>query len=321
MNTFDFSVWLESLQQLTRNQRARLKETLSHAEHQQAIINILEQVKKPTCAHCQSLSLYRWGKRSGLQRYRCRDCGHTFNVLSGSSLAHLRHKELWLSYGQALIEGMTVRKAASRCSIHKNTSFRWRHRFLKPAANIKSEHFEGVVEADETFFPYSEKGARHLSRKARRRGGERHQRGTGSEQVPVLILRDRHGATADFQLEHADLAHIKPILSERIAADAVLCTDGALVYRSATKLLSLAHRRLNISKGIRVLGRVYHIQNVNAYDSRLKGWMRRFHGVATKYLENYLGWRRWLERSGGNVIADEAIATAVKIHFQPLMQT
>jgi hypothetical protein len=33
----------------------------------------------------------------------------------------------------------------------------------------------------------------------------------------------------------------------------------------------------------------FHIQNVNAYDSRLKEWIRRFHGVATKYLENYVG--------------------------------
>ncbi len=38
-----------------------------------------------------------------------------------------------------------------------------------------------------------------------------------------------------------------------------------------------------------------HIQNVNAYDSRLKGWMRRFHGVATVYLSSYLGWRRLLD--------------------------
>ncbi len=39
----------------------------------------------------------------------------------------------------------------------------------------------------------------------------------------------------------------------------------------------------------------FHIQNVNAYDSRLKGWMKRFHGVSTKYLKHYLGWRRLLE--------------------------
>ena len=50
-----------------------------------------------------------------------------------------------------------------------------------------------------------------------------------------------------------------------------------------------------------MLDGVFHIQNVNAYDSRLKNWMRRFHGVATKYLEHYLGWRRLLERYRGTI--------------------
>ncbi len=60
----------------------------------------------------------------------------------------------------------------------------------------------------------------------------------------------------------------------------------------------MAHRAVNLSKGIRVLAGVYHIQNVNAYHSRLKEWMRRFHGVATKYLDHYLGWRRMIETFG-----------------------
>jgi hypothetical protein len=29
----------------------------------------------------------------------------------------------------------------------------------------------------------------------------------------------------------------------------------------------------------------------------VKGWMDQFHGVATKYIPNYLGWRRMYERS------------------------
>jgi hypothetical protein len=41
-----------------------------------------------------------------------------------------------------------------------------------------------------------------------------------------------------------------------------------------------------------------HINNVNAYRARLKEWLRRFHGVATKNLPNYLGWRRTLEALG-----------------------
>ena len=38
-----------------------------------------------------------------------------------------------------------------------------------------------------------------------------------------------------------------------------------------------------------------HINNVNAYHGRLKQWLNRFNGVATKSLPNYLGWRRALE--------------------------
>ena len=33
-----------------------------------------------------------------------------------------------------------------------------------------------------------------------------------------------------------------------------------------------------------------HINNVNAYHGRLKQWLSRFNGVATKNLPNYLGW-------------------------------
>ena len=38
--------------------------------------------------------------------------------------------------------------------------------------------------------------------------------------------------------------------------------------------------------------------NVNAYHGRLKQWLNRFNGVATKNLPNYLGWRRALEAWG-----------------------
>ena len=41
-----------------------------------------------------------------------------------------------------------------------------------------------------------------------------------------------------------------------------------------------------------------HINTVNAYHRRLKQWLNRFNGVATKNLPNYLGWRRALEAWG-----------------------
>jgi hypothetical protein len=55
----------------------------------------------------------------------------------------------------------------------------------------------------------------------------------------------------------------------------------------------------------------FHINNVNAYHGRLKEWLRRFHGVATKNLPNYLGWRRTLEVLGPNVTAADLILGAI----------
>jgi hypothetical protein len=46
--------------------------------------------------------------------------------------------------------------------------------------------------------------------------------------------------------------------------------------------------------------RIFYIQNDNAYDSRLKGLMQRVNGVATQYLDSYLGGRRSCERNKEN---------------------
>jgi hypothetical protein len=51
---------------------------------------------------------------------------------------------------------------------------------------------------------------------------------------------------------------------------------------------------LNASKKRRVSD-VYHIQNVNSYHGRFKGWLNRFNGVSSKFLDNYLVWFRFLD--------------------------
>ena len=80
----------------------------------------------------------------------------------------------------------------SSSGVAKTTSFRWRHRFLTDLAELKATSLTGIVEADETSFPLSFKGSRQLPRLPHLRGHAIHQRGTGNEQVPVLVLRDRH---------------------------------------------------------------------------------------------------------------------------------
>lgn len=162
--------------------------------------------------------------------------------------------------------------------------------------SLNASWLEGIIEADETLFPYSEKGSRTLSRSPRKRGMKASKRGRSKEDwVSVLTVRDRGKHTFEAILPDVSEESLANELKGKLQKDSVLCTDGLQPYVAISLRNDLIHKRLNVSAGIRVIDKVFHIQNVNAYHSRLKGWMTRFHGVATKYLDHYLGWHRYMD--------------------------
>jgi transposase-like protein len=300
MRTEDFPDWLSKSSELTPSQRQQAIDHLSQKQEPDEVIGAIVG-PNPPCPHCHHAPCSRWGNAPGLPRYRCGACGKTFNALTKTPVARLRRRECWTAYAQAMIAGETVRAAARRCGVHKNTSFRWRPRFLAKLCGTKPLHLHGIVEADETYFLESFTGSRNLPRPARKRGGKAAKRGLSDEQIPVLIARDRTTATTDAVLESANTQEVRAVLEPILDPDAVLCSDGSAVFVALAKQLHIAHQPVNLSAGIRVVDNAFHIQNVNAYDSRLKGWMYRFHGVATKYLPNYLGWHRCLEWFSGTL--------------------
>jgi len=250
----------------------------------------------PCCGRCSSKNVRGWSSQSDLKRYRCRECGKTFNALTGTPLAQLHRRDAWFAYAQALADGVSLRKAAQRCGIALDTSFRWRHRFLAAAKDVKAKAVKGIVEADETFIRKSAKGSKRLVGRAPRKRGTSAKPGLSSDDyAPVLIVRDRHGATLDHVLPDLEAPTFARVMRPVVAADALLVSDSRAAYAQFADDTGLLHIALNASKGERTYAS-YHLQNVNAYISRLKDWLRRFKGVATHYLPSYLGWRRMIER-------------------------
>lgn len=297
MRQRDMKRLMAKVPELTHSQRQALMRQLATAEGQAASVGVIEDRMDGLCPHCRSIRVVRNGHADGLQRYKCRACKRSFNALTGTPLARLRQKNKWLAQAEAVREGLTIKQAAVRLKVAPSTAFRWRHRFLALPKTVQAQSLVGIAEADETFFLHSCKGQRRLARKPRRRGGRAAKRGLSKEQVPVLVARDRSGATANIILAADGKADLVAALRPLLPSDTILCTDGSSVLAAAVKEVGVPHRPVNVSAGQRVLAGVYHIQNVNAYDSRLKNWMRRFHGVATKYLDSYLGWFRTLDRS------------------------
>jgi len=95
------------------------------------------------CPHCVCCQVGRWGRASGIPRYRCSNCRRTFNALTKTPLAHLRMKEKWVTQTEALIDGVSTAKAAKRCDVDYKTAFRWRHRFLASLAGDKPRILSG----------------------------------------------------------------------------------------------------------------------------------------------------------------------------------
>ena len=220
---------------LNRRQRLAGITLLRGAASQDVIVALVESVARQRlhCPACNSNHAHRHGHAHGLQRYRCAPCGRTFNALTGTPLARLRHKSLWLDYADCLLASDSVRKAASQLGVHRNTTFRWRHRFLSLAKTDRPHGLHGIAEADELYLLESEKGARQMTRPARRRGGHAHKRGISNEQVCILVARDRTGQTLDFvtgkgALTKAQLHHcLLPVIDK----DVLLVTDGHAAYR------------------------------------------------------------------------------------------
>ena len=85
------------------------------------------------------------------------------------------------------------------------------------------------------------------------------------------------------------------ILIQELKKGSILCIG---VYRSYLVVLEgngLIHKNLNVSSGIKVIDKVFHIQNQNTYHSILREWCGLFHGVAIKYLDYYLGRFRFMD--------------------------
>lgn len=251
-----------------------------------------------TCPHCESKKLRANGKLNQVQRYVCNSCGKNFSETTGKVWYNLKKKDKMNTYLYCLLSGYSIRKSAKETGLSIQTSFDWRHKLLTAFCSVWVDGFEGICESDDLFFLHSEKGNRKLDRKARKRGSKATKRGISDEQVAVIATCDRSGnkdmkVAARGRISKKD---IDQVLQGKLSKVDTLCSDSHRSYAAFAKSEQVEHRKFNASKGQRVKDKVYHVQNVNNMDSRLRKWMEQFNGVATKYLQNYLNWFLVLEK-------------------------
>lgn len=265
-------------------------------------INLLNHFPKNerqiVCPHCHSHDIQANGRNKDVQRYRCTSCLKNFSETTGTALYWLKKKDKWSGYLHCMLQGYSLRDCADRVDISLPTSFAWRHKILSAFKTVTAERFTSILESDEIFFLESQKGSNNLRRSARKRGGKATKAGISKEQVAVVLAKDRQNNSsmnvATFgRISKADL---DDVFGDKIEKETILCTDSHRSYSAFARSKKLRHKKIIANKGQYVKDQIFHVQNVNNSAQRLRKWMVRFNGVATKYLQNYLNWFMVLEK-------------------------
>ena len=271
--------------------------------HLKIAINPIATYENHTCPHCGSLHIVKNGKKRDKQRFLCKDCKKTF-VPTTKTAAYKSHysADVWTNYVGCMLSGLSVRKAGELVGIDYKTAFYWRHKIIGSLKEILDDKLtlQGIVEADETFFPVSYKGNHSkdgfiMPRKPHKRGERAKKRGISREKVCVSTMIDQN---KNMQAEIAGLGRITTEQLEKlnkIESNSILVTDKALAYIKFADNHRFELIRLKAGKEYK--RGMYHLGHINAFHSTLKRFMRGFNGVSTKHLSNYLNWHIWLVKS------------------------
>lgn len=293
------------------------------ADHQQHIIDELiqmvmhsecltdpEDVVVIKCPHYRSNSARGNGKLKAMQRYVCRECKKHFSQSTGKFWYALKKRELIHKYMHCIVAGYSIRKSAEVTGIAIQTSFDWRHKILISFSNVFPLNFQGIMEINDFTFQYSEKGKRQKELDGKITSPERKKTIEKSEQVAVIATCDRSGRE-DLRVISKGLITIEDIacvLQHRIQNAELLISLNHEAYTSLGEKIKINHKKYEATARQKKADKVFHIQNINNMIIRLTDFMSPFHGVATKYLQNYMNWFLMMEKIRNSTKKISAIA-------------
>src|SRR5690606_31785799 len=273
------------------------------------------------CPHCSSPKIRANGKTSyKAQKYYCNTCTKHFTENTNKVWCFVKKKDEMKTYMYGLLSGFSLRKNAIECEISLNTSFIWRHKLLRCFDDVSAEEYKGILEIDELFFPVSQKGSRKITKPKGTRRSRSKKRGISEDQVAVIATVDRSGnkGLKVSKLGQITKESVAEVLDGKIENVEVVCSDKHVSYASYTKQNKVKHKTIMASHGQRITEKVYHVQNVNNTDKRIRDFMRPMNGVATKYLQSYLNWFLILEKIKNNTNRLNQLGTIIFSSTQAL---
>ncbi len=244
----------------------------------------------PQCPHCSAKDAFKDGwSSSGLQRFRCRQCGTRYNSLTKTVLEHCR-KELptWVDFIRLMIYNVPLDACAEICRITHQTAFEWRHRVFATVDGYQDRLvLRDRIWIDETYIVDTDLSKGY---------GQARKRGLSKQQICIAVAIDVHKNPVAVVCGHGKPSskRIKEALQTHIANGAVVVHDKERAHNALireTKCKSESYKA-----DVRDQEYLDSMMIMNSLCSWINRYLWRFTGMDMKNLQSYLNWFVYLFR-------------------------
>lgn len=254
---------------------------------------------KNLCPYCEGDKVIKYGFYKGIQRYKCKneDCGKTFNNDINNPFRYSKKfKDMWEKYFEVFLKGVSLRECALRMNITLVTAFFWRHRFLHDLCEKSYiEKIGSYVELTKLALNENFKGDRKYHKEKRDKIIIVNAVNDYIDILPIFVARNFIGL---FDIRD----NIIPRLDRKAYVVGLL--DGRL------KVFAKGFNEIN-----KIKLKENKVSNIDiSYSNKIKTWLTKFNGVASKYLENYLSWRAFEYKNSIEYKKDKPVLE--KINFK-----
>ena len=258
------------------------------------IINLSSNRTITKCIYCESMNIVHYGKYRDRQRFKCKDCNRSFNTLSDTPFARTRYLDKWPEFAECLGTGLSLRKSSKILKVSYVTLFYWRHKLLSGLANIPLKNFTDRIEMQAMYVLPSQKGKRNIPIGAsRKRGYSIYSRHIfNDKKICIINAKDKQNnilsKVANYGL--LDLITLEKLVNNYISKTNTICSKLPRIFRQ----LAIVNKAEYVD-----LPPFFQCKNgfpdIVNYEISFKAWIKRFKGVATKYLNNYLALFKFLQ--------------------------
>lgn len=261
-NTY-FAVLMKRIKECTEQEKLKLYEhlkkivSLSSKHHEKN--NKKDVLSEETvCVHCKSKNIVKNGKYKDKQRYICKDCHKTFTNYTNSPISYSKKSiNKWIEYTKCMLAGHSLRKSSKIVGISLSTAFYWRHKILN---------------AVKDFFKH-----------------ENISRTQDSNILDLMKLGQRYSSNLNEYFSD------KVFECEGDPDKCLACKNSNNLIKGFSSSTFEKWKSTNVPLKIKEEPKFCKSLNIiYTLKDHMKKWIRKFNGIAFKYLCNYVSWFKWI---------------------------